>query len=378
MEHRTPIVELIGVHKSFSEDEPAAVNGLTLTVHEGEILSLLGPSGCGKTTTLRLIAGFEHPDAGLVRLGRNIVTGPNRFVAPEKRGVSVVFQDYALFPHLTVAENIAFGLHTLAKTDVKPRLNEVLELVDLAAYANRYPGELSGGQQQRVALARAMAPQPVVVLLDEPFSNLDADLRVYMREEVKQILREWNSTAIFVTHDQEEALSVGDRVAILNAGHLEQVDTPEYVFHQPATRFVADFLGLADFIPGRITSTGVETELGLLRQPVPREPGCTLEVMIRPHDVKLQPASDGYGRVVGRHFHGAEYVYAVQLPSGQLIHSAQDHTVELRPGTRVHVTAEPGHFLTCFEGEEAILCPEECELPGLRAYQQVQPEMAHA
>lgn len=360
------IVELVEVSKSFDAEGPAAVNNLTLNVYEGEVLALLGPSGCGKTTTLRLIAGFEQPDTGIIRVGDRIVAAPGRWVPPEERGIGIVFQEYALFPHMTVADNVAFGLHRLPRTEREQRVRDVLALVGLSEYATRYPHELSGGQQQRVALARALAPQPVVVLLDEPFSNLDADLRQYMRHEVKRILQEWGSTAIFVTHDQEEALSVGDRVAVLNAGRLEQVGTPEYVFHHPATRFVADFLGLADFLPARSTQDGLETEIGFVRQPVPGELGRELEVMIRPHDVHLRLSPTGRGVIVGRQFHGDCYLYAVRLPSGRLVHSEQDHTVDYAVGTRVDVLLDAGHALTCFEGERAILCPQECELPALR------------
>ncbi|RME12480.1 MAG: ABC transporter ATP-binding protein [Ardenticatenia bacterium] len=370
---RNHIVELVEVSKSFDTEGPAAVNNLTLNVYEGEVLALLGPSGCGKTTTLRLIAGFEQPDTGIIRVGDRIVAGPGRWVPPEQRGIGIVFQEYALFPHMSVADNVAFGLHRLPRAEREQRVREVLDLVGLGEYASRYPHELSGGQQQRVALARALAPQPVVVLLDEPFSNLDADLRQYMRHEVKRILREWGSTAIFVTHDQEEALSVGDRVAVLNAGRLEQVGTPEYVFHHPATRFVADFLGLADFLPARSTQDGLETEIGFVRQPVPGELGRALEVMIRPHDVRLRFAPEGRGLIVGRQFHGDCYVYAVQLPSGRIVHSEQDHTVDMPVGTRVDVLLDAGHTLTCFEGERAILCPQECELPALRVQHQTEP-----
>lgn len=359
------IVELTHISKQFTATDGAVISDLSLSVYRGELLCLLGPSGCGKTTTLRLLAGFEIPDGGTIRIDGVEVAGAKTFIPPEKRGLGVVFQEYALFPHYTVAENVAFGLHKMPRAERAKRVTEVLELVGMGALGKRYPYELSGGQQQRVALARALAPRPVVVLLDEPFSNLDADLRVQMRDEVKRILHEANSTAIFVTHDQQEALALGDRVAIMYKGQLEQVDRPERVFHIPATRFVADFLGLADFIHGRTTPHGLETEIGFIDQPTPYQPGRDIEVMIRPHDIQVRPNATGNGKIVRHDFFGAEHLYRVELPSGQLIHSTQPHTVMLPIGSRVQVTCEAGHTLTCFEGEHAVICPPECELPIL-------------
>jgi iron(III) transport system ATP-binding protein len=371
------IVELIGVRKHYQPTQPPAVDDLSLTVYRGEVLCLLGPSGCGKTTTLRLIAGFETPDTGTVLIDNQVVAGPKHWTAPEKRGLGVVFQEYALFPHYTVEQNVAFGLHKFPRRDRAGRVAEVLDLVGLGAMAKRYPHELSGGQQQRVALARALAPKPVVVLLDEPFSNLDADLRVQMRLEIRRILHESGSTAIFVTHDQQDAMAVGDRVAIVNQGRLEQVDTPERVFHTPATRFSADFLGLADFIPGITTPRGLETEIGFIEQPAPGRLGRTLEVMIRPHDVQLFPEADGPGVVARREFRGAENLYAVRLPSGQIIHSTQPHTVDLDVGARVRVHCAAGHTLTCFEGNHAVICPQDCDLPGLSRPRAYVPQLHH-
>ncbi|MGB0388553.1 MAG: ABC transporter ATP-binding protein [Ardenticatenaceae bacterium] len=368
------IVELITVHKQFDTTHPPAIDDLSLRVYRGEVLALLGPSGCGKTTTLRLIAGFERPDHGLVMINNQVVAGPKRWIPPEKRGLGVVFQEYALFPHYTVAQNVAFGLHKSSRRERTTRVSEVLELVGLGDMKKRYPHELSGGQQQRVALARALAPKPVVVLLDEPFSNLDADLRVQMRGEVKRILKEANSTAIVVTHDQQEALAVGDRVAIMNRGHLEQVDTPQRAFHIPATRFVADFLGLADFIAGTTTKQGLKTEIGFIQQPTPGKIGRQIEVMIRPHDVMLYPERSGRGQIIRHEFHGAENLYAVQLPSGQIVQSTQSHTVSLPIGTRVRVKCEAGHPLTCFQGQHAVICPQECDLPGLTSPRSLVPQ----
>lgn len=254
------VLELDGVSKSYGTE--SVIDDLSLSVEEGEILTLLGPSGCGKTTTLRLIAGLDRPDGGEVRLNGNVVSGGDTFRAPEERGVGVVFQEFALFPHLTAAENIAFGLKDLSESERDERVADLLDLVGLETQGDSYPDELSGGQQQRVALARSLAPEPAILLLDEPFSNLDVDLRVQMREEVRRILKEAGVTAVSVTHDQEEAMSISDRVAVMNDGDLEQVGEPEQVFQHPESRFVAGFLGYAGFLPGRIAGDAVETELG--------------------------------------------------------------------------------------------------------------------
>jgi len=214
-------------------------------------------------------------------------------------------------------------------------------LVDLAALAARYPHQLSGGQQQRVALARALAPNPQVILMDEPFSNLDADMREQMRREVQRILRTAGTTAIFVTHDQNEAFEVADRIGVLNGGRLEQMDTPEGLYEAPATRFVAQFVGSADFVPGGVTPDGVRTELGLIRQPTHFPVGSRVEVMIRPVDVHMVPAADGPCLIIERRFRGSENLYAVRLPSGQLVHSTRLSGDLWDPGTRVRVTATP-------------------------------------
>ncbi|HSV86033.1 MAG TPA: ABC transporter ATP-binding protein, partial [Levilinea sp.] len=234
------IIKLHNVSKRFNGHQ--AVQDLSLSVMHGELLALLGPSGCGKTTTLRLIAGLEQPDYGTVMIRGRTVAGGS-WVPPEKRGVGFVFQDYALFPHMTVWDNVAFGLSHIKRQDRIEKVRMPLELVGLADVAARYPHELSGGQQQRVALARALAAEPAVVLLDEPFSNLDADLRAQMRVQVRSILKEVSATAVFVTHDQEEALFMGDRIAVLHSGRLEQVAAPEDLYLAPASRFIAEFIG---------------------------------------------------------------------------------------------------------------------------------------
>ena len=326
------IVQLQEVSKSFGGTP--VIQGLSLEVAPGELLSILGPSGCGKTTTLRLVAGFERPDQGVIRVAGRVVADGHAFVPPEKRGVGMVFQDYALFPHLTVAQNVAFGLQDRRAGE---RVQDLLGLVGLGGLEGRYPHQLSGGQQQRVALARALAPQPPVILLDEPFSNLDADLRAQVRREVRQILKATRTAAIFVTHDQEEALAIADRVAVLHQGRLEQVGTPDDIYHRPLTRFVADFVGQADFLPALVTPEGLETELGCWAVGAALIPGQGMEVMVRPHDVGLVADPQGHGLVVAREFHGEENHYTVRLPSGREIHSTlASHTV-FHPGDRVQV-----------------------------------------
>src|SRR4029453_9651230 len=292
------------ISKRYGLDQPPAVDRLSLQVAEGEIVALLGPSGCGKTTTLRLIAGLETADAGIITLRGRVVTGPGRAVPPEERGIGIVFQDYALFPHLTVEDNVAFGLPRAARHGRRVRTADVLALVGLAGFESRYPHELSGGQQQRVALARALAPEPALLLLDEPFSNLDADLRAQMRDEVEKTLRATKTTAIFVTHHQEEAFTIADEVGVLNAGRLEQLGPPETIYHRPATPFVAEFVGAADFLPGVVTSEGIVTEIGVFGHGERREPGTKVRVMIRPDDVTFVPDEAGEAVLIRRYFRG--------------------------------------------------------------------------
>jgi iron(III) transport system ATP-binding protein len=339
------LLRLRSVTRRYRAGDPPAVAGLDLEVAAGEVLALLGPSGCGKTTTLRLIAGFEWPDAGTIEIGGRLVAGPGAAVPPEARGVGVVFQDYSLFPHLSVGDNVAFGLARQERAARRHRTQAVLELVGLAGLARRYPHELSGGQQQRVALARALAPAPALVLLDEPFSSLDADLRAQMREELAKILRQTATTALFVTHDQEEAFALADRVGVLDAGHLEQLDVPYQVYHHPATRFVAEFVGAADFIPGFVSEGGTTTELGPIASPPGYPLGLPVDIMIRPDDIDFMPHPEGDAVVIGCQFRGAEHLYRVRLPSGAWVHSVQPSTTVYPVGTRVRVVANLLHVV---------------------------------
>ncbi|MDR7483145.1 MAG: ABC transporter ATP-binding protein [Armatimonadota bacterium] len=349
-----PVISIRSVLRRYDPAGPPAVDRLSLDVAQGEVLALLGPSGSGKTTVLRLVAGFERPDAGEVWIAGRPVAGGGVWVPPEARSVGMVFQDYALFPHLTVEENVAFGLHCVQRVERPRRTLEALDLVGMTAFAGRYPHELSGGQQQRVALARALAPQPFAVLLDEPFSNLDADLRAQVRDEVRGILKQTGTSAIFVTHDQQEALVLGDRVGVLQQGRLEQVDTPERIFHMPRTRFVARFLGRADFLPARVTAQGLQTEVGVLPQRPPLGNGDDVEILVRPDDIAIAPAAGGAGIVIRRLFQGGAVLYCIELPSGRRLHSLQPHTVHLEPGARVDVRLAPGHPLACFLNGQAV------------------------
>lgn len=347
-------LEVQNLSKQFDPDGFPAVSGVSFSLTKGEILALVGPSGCGKTTTLRLIAGFERPDSGKVILGDRIVANSQLYIPPERRNVGMVFQEHALFPHLSVYENVAFGLAGKPGDVLKQETNAMLNLVGMEKLANRYPHELSGGERQRVALARALAPRPIVVLLDEPFSNLDADLRHQIRGEVRVILKGIGATAIFVTHDQEEALFMGDRLAVFNQSQLEQIGSPETIFHNPATRFVAEFMGQTDFLPGEVVEGGILTEIGLLPQKVELPPGEKVELAVRADDIAFEPRKGGESMVLARQFKGALNIYRLRLPSGQLLHAFQPHTSIISPGTAVHVYADPGHALACFHNGKAV------------------------
>jgi iron(III) transport system ATP-binding protein len=336
--------------KSFG-DTPV-VDNVTFTVATGQILALLGPSGCGKTTTLRLIAGFEKLDSGWVEIAGKTVADERVHVPPEKRRVGMVFQDYAIFPHLNVVENVAFGLSGLP--DVERRTEAMLELVGLVELGQQMPHELSGGQQQRVALARALALEPAVLLLDEPFSNLDTTLRTQVRAEVRELLKRSRATAVFVTHDQEEAMFIGDRVAVMHAGRIEQVGTPEDIFHRPATRFIAEFMGQSNFISGRVGQNGVETALGRLPQQLPLPAGTTVQVLARPDDVKIAESANGNATIRARQFVGIANVYHLVLDDGSSLQSRQSHTTIIAEGSRVKASFSNEHPLPCFYQGKAV------------------------
>ncbi len=315
-------VRLEGVEKRFGETR--AVAGVDLDLREGELVAVLGPSGCGKTTLLRLIAGFETPDAGTIAVGGELVAGAGRSVPPERRRIGMVFQDYALFPHLRVEANVAFGLARRSAADRRALTRDTLALVGLEQKADRYPHELSGGEQQRVALARALAPQPEIVLLDEPFSSLDATLRAGLRRDVETILREAAATALLVTHDQEEALSLADRVAVMRDGRIQQEGTPEDLYDHPATRWVAEFLGDAEILPGDVTGDVVRCDLGTF--PAPGVAAGAADVIVRPESITVSPVPDGpvpadgvRARVVHRTFFGHDHILHLELAGGRAI-----------------------------------------------------------
>ena len=311
-----------------------AVRDFNLDVWEGSIVSVLGPSGCGKTTALRLIAGFEEPDTGAIDIGGRTVAGGDRWVPPERRSVGMVFQEHALFPHLDVAGNVGFGL----SKDERGVVGGILELVGLAGLGARMPAELSGGQRQRVALARALAPGPRVVLMDEPFSSLDAALRQQVRDDVGRILREAGATAVLVTHDQEEALSFSDVVAVMREGRVVQAAPPHDLYLDPADPWVAGFVGDADFVAGRVSAEVVESVLG--RHPAPGHPDGDVSVMVRPESVRLAQADDGSATVVDRRFFGHDQLVTVRFPDGTVLRSRVGPTPSYAPGAAVAVSVD--------------------------------------
>lgn len=325
-----------GVQKAFGNR--VVINGIDLEVKQGEFVALLGPSGSGKTTMLRLIAGFEDADAGEIRLANRIVVHKDISVPPERRKIGMVFQDYALFPHLSVRDNVAFGLPR-SKTR-NERVQEVLERVDLGPWIDQMPQFLSGGQQQRVALARALAPNPSIVMLDEPFSNLDPALRIQVRADVRRILQESGVTAILVTHDQEEALSIADRIAVLFDGRISQFAAPEEVYERPATREVAAFIGDAKFLPGTAHEMSVETEMGRLELMEPAK--GRVDLLIRPEMISVHPyanhPSTVSGKVQSRRFFGRDQQVDIVLTGGTEITARVPTLYHFASGERVAVS----------------------------------------
>ena len=319
------VLELQDVACSY-ETGSLALEDISFSARKGDVICLLGPSGCGKTTTLRAIAGFEPVSFGEIRLNGGTVSATDRHVPPERRRVGMVFQDYALFPHLTVRDNVGFGLAYATADNRRTRIDEMLALTGLSELARRYPHALSGGQQQRAALARALAPQPVLLLLDEPFSNLDPDTTERMRTELLHLLKTTQTTAVLVTHDHEEAFAMADYVAVLNNGKLEQCSAPETMYHLPVSPFVAEFVGQADFIPGTIRDSVVVTQLGTFPVPPGYRGGPEVVVMIRPDDVHIRESGNGDGTVESRQFRGSEIIYGIRLGSGDVVHSSEAST----------------------------------------------------
>lgn len=348
------LLELKNIRHAYGRQ--TVVNDLSLVLKKGAIGCLLGPSGCGKTTVLRCIAGFEPISTGEIALNGVVISSAGFVLPPERRHIGMVFQDYALFPHLTVLANVGFGLHRMQKTERAARIHEMLKTVGLVDVGGKYPHQLSGGQQQRVALARALAPKPDLLLLDEPFSNLDVTLRGRLSLEVRDILKSQNATAILVTHDQDEAFAIADEIGVMHQGEIQQWDTGYNLYHRPANRFVANFIGQGVFLPGKILDPHhVEIELGTLAGEVPHQcmPDCQLcregnpvDVLIRPDDIVHDDASPLQAAVMHKAFRGADIMYTLRLPGGgtalSLVPSHHNHAIGEKIGIRLeadHVVA---------------------------------------
>ncbi len=316
------------------------ISGLDLTLAHGDIGCLLGPSGCGKSTVLRAIAGFQSISAGTITMDGRTLSTSSQVVVPEKRNIGMVFQDYALFPHLTVEENIGFGLSRKNKGARSLRVKQLAETVDLATHLDKYPHELSGGQQQRVALARALAPAPELILLDEPFSNLDTDLRRKLSLEVRNILKEMGISGILVTHDQQEAFAVSDYVGVIHEKKITQWDTPYNLYHEPVTPFVAKFVGQGSFIPGTVLShDSIKCELGLIKgnRAYSWEKGTEVSVLIRPDDIVYAEQSKHQVKIVNKLFTGASTTYSLQLASGMILDGLLPSHVDFYVGQSIKI-----------------------------------------
>lgn len=336
-------IQLTGVVKSYPGSAQRAIDNMSLSVQQGELVTLLGPSGCGKTTTLRVIAGFERPDGGQVRLGDRTVAADGVWLPAERRGVGMVFQEHALFPHLNVAGNVGFNLKGAGSA---PRVAEMLDLVGLADMGSRMPHELSGGQQQRVALARALAHDPVVVLLDEPFSSLDADLRVQMRVEVRRILKEAGATAVLVTHDQRDALAISDTIVVMRDGRIEQVGSPRTVYQNPRSRFVAEFVGTSNVMIGTVSEdrTRVETPIGRvsLINTGSIASGREVLISIRPDSLELVDGGDLRGTVISSVYAGSstDVMLLVESAGGPIelhAHAHPERVLEIGDEVRIQL-----------------------------------------
>jgi iron(III) transport system ATP-binding protein len=368
----TPAIEAVGLGKSFGATE--VLREIDLTVRPGAVVALLGPSGCGKTTLLRTLAGLERPDAGEVRLDGRLVAGPGAHVAPEKRQVGMVFQDWALFPHMRVAQNVAYGLRGAERRG--PRVAEVLEMVGLAGMGERQPATLSGGQQQRVALARALAPRPKVLLLDEPFSNLDTRLRAKVRSEVHQLLVELGVTTVFVTHDQEEAFVLGDEVAVMEAGRIVQQTTPADLYARPVSPWVAQFVGDANLVTGRVVDGGAATAVG----PIPLDGATSMsagrpdsdqvQVLLRPEELRLDATDPGNGASAAQatvelhEYYGHDTVYLVRPDGGPTLRVRAGSAPRFQRGDRVtiHYAGPPAVAYPMAEGATAGRAAETIEV----------------
>jgi len=308
------------ISRQFSLREAYAVKQVSFQAQKSELLALVGESGSGKTTLLRLIAGFEDPDEGQLFIGEQEVATRKKSIAPEKRSVGMVFQNYALFPHLTVRENIAYGLHHLSNKGREQRVDEVMDLVNLQQYGKKYPYEISGGQQQRTALARALAPKPSIVLLDEPFSNLDDIMKDQVREDVREIVKQTNTTAVFVTHDTKDALSTADRIGVLKGGKIQQFGTPATVYHHPVNEYVGGFLGNINVLDATVTDEGYRVKDCLIHTNPTHELGSQVKLMVRPEDIQLvQEQEADLGGKISHAFYFGSYQQVVVHVAGSPI-----------------------------------------------------------
>ncbi|MBB3047417.1 iron(III) transport system ATP-binding protein [Litorivivens lipolytica] len=338
-------------------DGEPVIDDISFHVNEGDICTLLGPSGCGKTTALRAIAGFQPIDQGEILLGETTLSKPGFSLDPELREVGMVFQDYALFPHLTVKQNICFGFRKTSRTEQNRIVSQLLELVRLNGVEDRYPHELSGGQQQRVALARALAPAPKLLLLDEPFSNLDAELRKSLSLEVRDILKDYGISAILVTHDQEEAFAFSDQIGLLYHGALQQWDTPFNLYHEPANRLVAEFIGRGSFVPGTVTDHhSIQTELGDLlgNRAYPWPENSRVDVLLRPDDIVLSDFEGVEATVEKKVFNGGATLYTLALPTGSKVEALLPSHRDFPLGETIAIEADVEHLIAFHRDEELV------------------------
>lgn len=347
----------LGKSYAGAKDAPA-VRNLNIDVPDNCFLTLLGPSGCGKTTTLRLIAGFLSPDAGEIKVGERVVSAPGNVIAPEHRGMGMVFQNYAIWPHKTVYENVIYGLklRKVSAEEAKRRVAEALAQVNLSGYEHRFPNELSGGQQQRVALARSLVVEPEILLLDEPLSNLDAKLREHMRTELKQLQRRTGITFVYVTHDQAEALALSDQIAVIHGGELQQLGSPEEVYNRPANRIVADFMGLTNILTGRVVSVsdgnarvacaGIELDISTHQA---FAPGAEVDVVVRPENIRLTHA-------------GADGVARTRIAERTFLGNIAEYYLETSTGETLRVQTHPGEQFRTGEDVGALISTSSCSI----------------
>lgn len=333
---------------SFSVDQKTILSDVKLTLNQGQIATLLGPSGCGKTSLLRLIAGFSPPSSGTISLNGDVISTPTCVLPTEKRGIGMIFQDYALFPHLSVYDNLVFGLSKTQPKTAKQRVSELLDMVGLSGYENRYPHELSGGEQQRIAIARAVAPQPQLLLMDEPFASLDANLRERLVHDLGELLKTLNITTILVTHDQREAFAISEYIGLMNAGNVLQWDTPYQIYHEPNDPFVANFVGQGVMVRAKVlTDTAVDSALGVVQSRVPLHEtvGNNLCMLIRPDDIVEDKGSSLSATIMQKWFHGANTLYELHFNGVKLVANLNSHA-DYAVGDSVPFAVKADHLVT--------------------------------